>query len=177
MGYPLEKIRNIGVMAHIDAGKTTVTERILYYTGKTHKIGEVHTGESQMDWMDLEKERGITITAASTFCSWRDHQINIIDTPGHIDFTVEVERSLRILDGAIGIFCAVAGVESQSEAVWKQANRYNVPRIVFINKMDRTGADFVRVVDEMHRRLGANVVPIQYPLGEEDSFKGIIDLI
>jgi elongation factor G len=177
MGYPLEKIRNIGVMAHIDAGKTTVTERILYYTGKTHKIGEVHTGESQMDWMDLEKERGITITAASTFCSWRDHQINIIDTPGHIDFTVEVERSLRILDGVIGIFCAVAGVESQSEAVWKQANRYNVPRIVFINKMDRAGADFVRVVDEMHRCLGANAVPLQYPLGEEDSFKGIIDLI
>lgn len=177
MGYPLEKIRNIGVMAHIDAGKTTVTERILYYTGKTHKIGEVHTGESQMDWMDLEKERGITITAASTFCSWRDHQINIIDTPGHIDFTVEVERSLRILDGVIGIFCAVAGVESQSEAVWKQANRYNVPRIVFINKMDRAGADFVKVVDEMHRCLGANAVPLQYPLGEEDSFKGIIDLI
>ncbi len=177
MGNPVEKIRNIGVMAHIDAGKTTVTERILYYTGKTHKIGEVHTGESQMDWMDLEKERGITITAASTFCSWRDHQINIIDTPGHIDFTVEVERSLRILDGVIGIFCAVAGVESQSEAVWKQANRYNVPRIVFVNKMDRTGADFVRVVDEIHRCLGANAVPLQYPFGEEDSFKGIIDLI
>ena len=173
----MERIRNIGLMAHIDAGKTTTTERILYYSGKTHKLGEVHTGESQMDWMELEKERGITITAASTFCTWRDHRINIIDTPGHVDFTVEVERSLRILDGAIVIFCAVSGVESQSETVWKQANRYNVPRLVFINKMDRNGAGFLRVVEELHRKLGANAVPVQYPVGGEGSFRGLVDLV
>ena len=177
MGYPLESIRNIGVMAHIDAGKTTVTERILYYTGKTRRIGEVHNGNSQMDWMELERERGISITAASTSCSWRGCQINIIDTPGHVDFTVEVERSLRILDGAIVVFCAVAGVESQSEAVWRQASRYRVPRLVFINKMDRTGADFQRVVEELRGQLAANAVPIQYPLGGEDDFQGIVDLV
>ncbi len=177
MGHQLERIRNIGLMAHIDAGKTTTTERMLFYTGRTHRMGEVHAGESQMDWMDLEKERGITITAASTFCTWKDHQINIIDTPGHVDFTVEVERSLRILDGAIGIFCAVAGVESQSETVWKQANRYGVPRLVFINKLDRTGANFDRVVDELHSRLGANAVPLQIPVGIEEDFKGVVDLV
>ncbi len=140
--FPLSSIRNIGIMAHIDAGKTTTTERILFYTGRTHRLGEVHDGEAKMDWMDLEKERGITITAAATFCEWRGVQVNIIDTPGHVDFTVEVERSLRVLDGAIGVFCAVSGVEPQSETVWKQANRYNVPRIAFVNKMDRTGARF-----------------------------------
>jgi len=177
MGHQLERIRNIGLMAHIDAGKTTTTERMLFYAGRTHRMGEVHTGESQMDWMELEKERGITITAASTFCTWKDRQINIIDTPGHVDFTVEVERSLRILDGAIGIFCAVAGVESQSETVWKQANRYGVPRLVFVNKMDRAGSDFDRVVNELHGRLGANAVPMQIPVGLGDEFRGIVDLI
>jgi elongation factor G len=177
MSIPLERIRNIGLMAHVDAGKTTTTERILYYTGKTRKMGEVHTGQSQMDWMDLEKERGITITAASTVCSWRNHQVNLIDTPGHVDFTVEVERSLRVLDGAIGIFCAVAGVQSQSETVWKQANRYRVPRLVFINKMDRAGADFPAVVEELHGRLGANAVPLQYPMNKGDDFVGLIDLV
>jgi elongation factor G len=175
--FPLSSIRNIGIMAHIDAGKTTTTERILYYTGKTHKIGEVHDGDTQMDWMDLEKERGITITAAATFCEWRDVQINIIDTPGHVDFTVEVERSLRVLDGAIGVFSAVEGVEPQSETVWKQANRYNVPRIAFINKMDRVGSRFEEVVQEMHGKLAANAVPINIPIGKEDTFQGIIDLV
>jgi elongation factor G len=174
---PLSSIRNIGIMAHIDAGKTTTTERILYYTGRTHKLGEVHDGEAKMDWMELEKERGITITAAATFCTWRGVQINIIDTPGHVDFTVEVERSLRVLDGAIGVFCAVAGVEPQSETVWKQANRYEVPRLAFINKMDRVGARFSSVVQEMHTKLGANAVPIQLPLGAEADFIGAVDLV
>ncbi len=173
----LGKIRNIGIMAHIDAGKTTTTERILYYTGKTHKMGEVHAGEAKMDWMELEKERGITITAAATYCSWKGYQINIIDTPGHVDFTAEVERSLRVLDGAIGIFCSVSGVESQSETVWRQANKYRIPRLVFINKMDRPGADFQSVVKELHSRLGANAIPIQIPVGEEADFSGIVDLI
>ena len=175
--YPLSSIRNIGIMAHIDAGKTTTTERILYYTGRTHKLGEVHDGEAKMDWMELEKERGITITAAATFCEWRDVQVNIIDTPGHVDFTVEVERSLRVLDGAIGVFCAVAGVEPQSETVWKQATRYNVPRLAFINKMDRVGARFPSVVQEMHARLGANAVPVQLPIGAEAEFIGVVDLV
>ncbi len=173
----LSSIRNIGIMAHIDAGKTTTTERILFYTGRTHKLGEVHDGEAKMDWMDLEKERGITITAAATFCTWRGVQVNIIDTPGHVDFTVEVERSLRVLDGAIGVFCAVSGVEPQSETVWKQANRYEVPRIAFINKMDRVGARFASVVEEMHSKLGANAVPIQIPIGAEAQFTGIVDLV
>ncbi len=164
-------------MAHIDAGKTTTTERILYYTGRTHKIGEVHEGEAEMDWMELERERGITITAAATFCSWKDHQINIIDTPGHVDFTVEVERSLRVLDGAIGVFCAVAGVEPQSETVWKQANKYGVPRLVFVNKMDRVGSRFYEVVEELKSRLGANAVPLQIPIGKESSFAGVVDLV
>ncbi|NOY07876.1 MAG: elongation factor G [Spirochaetes bacterium] len=175
--FPLKKIRNIGIMAHIDAGKTTTTERILYYTGRTHKIGEVHEGDTEMDWMELEKERGITITAAATSCSWKDHQINIIDTPGHVDFTVEVERSLRVLDGAIGVFCAVAGVEPQSETVWKQANKYKVPRLVFINKMDRVGARFYGVVEELGSRLGANALVVQIPIGSESKFKGVVDLI
>jgi len=175
--FPLSSIRNIGIMAHIDAGKTTTTERILYYTGRTHKLGEVHDGDTQMDWMDLEKERGITITAAATFCEWRGVQINIIDTPGHVDFTVEVERSLRVLDGAIGVFSAVEGVEPQSETVWKQASRYKVPRIAFINKMDRVGARFEEVVQEMHSKLGANAVPIQIPIGKEAGFAGLVDLV
>ena len=174
---PLSLIRNIGIMAHIDAGKTTTTERILYYTGRTHKLGEVHDGEAKMDWMELEKERGITITAAATSCSWRGSQINIIDTPGHVDFTVEVERSLRVLDGAIGVFCAVAGVEPQSETVWRQANRYDVPRLAFINKMDRVGARFAGVVQEMHKKLGANAVPVQLPIGAEADFVGVVDLV
>ncbi|MBN2551870.1 MAG: elongation factor G [Spirochaetales bacterium] len=175
--FPLERIRNIGIAAHIDAGKTTTTERILYYAGRTHKMGEVHAGEAEMDWMELEKERGITITAAATFCSWRDCQINIIDTPGHVDFTAEVERSLRVLDGVIGVFCAVRGVEPQSETVWKQAGRYKIPRIVFINKMDRTGARFEEVIEELHRRLGANATAIQIPIGSESDFVGLIDLV
>jgi elongation factor G len=175
--YPLSSIRNIGIMAHIDAGKTTTTERILYYTGRTHKLGEVHDGEAKMDWMDLEKERGITITAAATFCEWRDVQVNIIDTPGHVDFTVEVERSLRVLDGAIGVFCAVAGVEPQSETVWKQATRYNVPRLAFVNKMDRVGARFPSVVQDLHAKLGANAVPVQLPIGKEAAFVGVVDLV
>jgi elongation factor G len=175
--FPLASIRNIGIMAHIDAGKTTTTERILFYTGRTHRLGEVHDGEAKMDWMDLEKERGITITAAATSCEWRGVQVNIIDTPGHVDFTVEVERSLRVLDGAIGVFCAVSGVEPQSETVWKQANRYEVPRIAFINKMDRTGARFSSVVEEMRRKLGANAVPIQLPIGAEGAFSGLVDLV
>ena len=173
----LEKTRNIGIMAHIDAGKTTTTERILYYTGVSHKIGEVHDGAATMDWMVQEQERGITITSAATTCFWRDHRINIIDTPGHVDFTIEVERSLRVLDGAVAVFCSVGGVEPQSETVWRQADKYGVPRIAFVNKMDRTGADFQRGIDMMSERLGANPVPIQLPIGKEDGFKGHIDLV
>jgi elongation factor G len=173
----LLKTRNIGIIAHIDAGKTTITERILYYTGRVHKMGEVHNGEATMDWMLEEKERGITITSAVTSCLWRDHAINIIDTPGHVDFTIEVERSLRVLDGAIGVFCAVGGVEPQSETVWHQADRYKVPKIAFINKMDRIGADFFRVVEMIKERLGATPLILQLPWGAEDSFSGIIDLI
>src|SRR5512146_2875158 len=172
--FPLEKIRNIGIIAHIDAGKTTTTERILFYTGRTYKIGEVHEGTATMDWMEQERERGITITAAATTASWRDHQINIIDTPGHVDFTVEVERSLRVLDGGIVVFDAVAGVEPQSETVWRQADRYNVPRVCFMNKMDRAGAGFERTVDTMRDRVGARPVPVQIPLGAEADFAGVI---
>ncbi len=175
--FPLERTRNIGIMAHIDAGKTTTTERILYYTGRTHKIGEVHEGAAVMDWMEQEQERGITITSAATACEWKDHRINIIDTPGHVDFTVEVERSLRVLDGAIAVFDSVAGVEPQSETVWRQADKYNVPRIAFINKMDRTGADFEMSVRTIRERLGANPLPIQLPIGSEDQLKGVVDLI
>jgi elongation factor G len=175
--FPLEKTRNIGIMAHIDAGKTTTTERILYYTGRTHKMGEVHEGAAVMDWMEQEQERGITITSAATACEWKGHRINIIDTPGHVDFTAEVERSLRVLDGAIAVFDAVAGVEPQSETVWRQADKYRVPRIAFINKMDRIGADFASSVETMRDRLGANPLPIQLPIGAEDQFVGVIDLI
>ena len=174
---PLEKIRNIGIAAHIDAGKTTTTERILFYTGKTHKIGETHDGAAVTDFMEQEKERGITIQSAAVTAEWKGHQINIIDTPGHVDFTIEVERSLRVLDGVVAVFCAVGGVQSQSETVWRQANRYEVPRMVFVNKMDRTGADFYRVVDQIKNRLGANAVPIQLPIGAEDDFVGVIDLM
>lgn len=174
---PLEKIRNIGIAAHIDAGKTTTTERILFYTGKTHKIGEVHDGAAVTDFMEQERERGITIQSAAVTAEWKGHQINIIDTPGHVDFTIEVERSLRVLDGVVAVFCAVGGVQSQSETVWRQANRYEVPRMVFVNKMDRTGADFYRVVDQIKNRLGANAVPIQLPIGAEDKFTGLIDLM
>jgi elongation factor G len=174
---PLERTRNIGIMAHIDAGKTTTTERILYYTGKTHKIGEVDEGSTEMDWMEQEKERGITITSAATTCFWNDYRINIIDTPGHVDFTVEVERSLRVLDGAIAVFDAVAGVEPQSETVWRQADKYRVPRLAFINKMDRTGADFDRAVAMIAERLGANPVCVQLPYGKEDKLKGVIDIL
>jgi len=173
----LNKVRNIGIMAHIDAGKTTTTERILYYTGKTHRIGEVHDGGATMDWMEQEKERGITITSAATTAFWQGHQINIIDTPGHVDFTVEVERSLRVLDGAVALFCAVGGVEPQSETVWRQADKYKVPRIAFINKMDRIGADFFHAVEMMKLRLGANAIPITLPIGEGDMFTGVIDLV
>jgi len=175
--FPLEKTRNIGIMAHIDAGKTTTTERILYYTGRTHKIGEVHEGAATMDWMEQEQERGITITSAATACEWLGHRINIIDTPGHVDFTVEVERSLRVLDGAVAVFDSVAGVEPQSETVWRQADKYSVPRIAYINKMDRTGADFYRSVETIKDRLGANAVPIQLPIGAEGEFAGIVDLV
>ena len=174
---PLEKTRNIGIMAHIDAGKTTTTERILYYTGVSHKMGEVHEGTATMDWMEQEQERGITITSAATTCFWRDHRINLIDTPGHVDFTIEVERSLRVLDGVVAVFCAVGGVEPQSETVWRQADRYRVPRIAFVNKMDRVGADFERVVRMMRERLGANPVAVQLPLGREDGFRGVVDLV
>lgn len=174
---PLEKTRNIGIMAHIDAGKTTTTERILYYTGVSHKIGEVHDGTATMDWMEQEQERGITITSAATTCTWDDHRINIIDTPGHVDFTIEVERSLRVLDGSVAVFCSVGGVEPQSETVWRQADKYRVPRIAFINKMDRVGADFFRGVGMIRDRLKANPVPIQLPIGVEDTFKGVIDLV
>ena len=175
--FSLEKTRNIGIMAHIDAGKTTTTERILYYTGRSHKMGEVHEGAATMDWMEQEQERGITITSAATTCEWADHRINIIDTPGHVDFTVEVERSLRVLDGAIALFDSVAGVEPQSETVWRQADKYHVPRIAYINKMDRIGADFEQGVQTMIDRLGAHPVPIQLPIGAEGDFLGIIDLI
>ncbi|GFK96108.1 Elongation factor G [Fundidesulfovibrio magnetotacticus] len=174
---PIERQRNIGIMAHIDAGKTTTTERILFYTGVSHKIGEVHDGQATMDWMVQEQERGITITSAATTCFWRDHRINIIDTPGHVDFTIEVERSLRVLDGAVAVFDAVAGVEPQTETVWRQAERYRVPRMCFVNKMDRIGADFFRCVDMVKQRLGAKAVPLQIPIGREDEFKGIVDLI
>src|SRR6202163_390121 len=173
----LGRTRNIGIMAHIDAGKTTTTERILYYTGRTYKIGEVHEGAATMDWMEQEQERGITITSAATTAEWKGHRINIIDTPGHVDFTVEVERSLRVLDGAIALFDSVAGVEPQSETVWRQANKYHVPRIAYINKMDRIGADFQRGVQTMIDRLGAHPVPIQLPIGGEAEFEGIIDLV
>ncbi|MEC7885184.1 MAG: elongation factor G [Pseudomonadota bacterium] len=181
---PLERYRNIGIMAHIDAGKTTTTERVLFYTGLSHKIGEVHDGAAVMDWMEQEQERGITITSAATTCFWKgmdasfeEHRINIIDTPGHVDFTIEVERSLKVLDGACAVFCAVGGVEPQSETVWRQANKYAVPRIAFINKMDRSGADFLRVVEQIKSRLGSNPIPIQIPIGKEDNFQGIVDLI
>ncbi|MGM0420160.1 MAG: elongation factor G [Bacillota bacterium] len=175
--FPLKRTRNIGIMAHIDAGKTTTTERILYYTGRVHKMGETHEGASVMDWMEQEQERGITITSAATTCQWQDHRINIIDTPGHVDFTVEVERSLRVLDGAIALFCSVGGVEPQSETVWRQADKYKVPRIAFVNKMDRMGADYFRVIKMMRERLGANAIPIQLPMGSEDAFEGVIDLV
>ncbi|NLO89521.1 MAG: elongation factor G [Clostridia bacterium] len=175
--FPLEKVRNIGLMAHIDAGKTTTTERILFYTGRVHKMGEVHEGSATMDWMEQEQERGITISSAATTCYWKDHRINIIDTPGHVDFTVEVERSLRVLDGAIAVFCAVGGVEPQSETVWRQADKYHVPRIAYVNKMDRVGADFLRVVKMIADRLGANPVPIQLPIGVEENFVGVVDLV
>ena len=173
--FPLERTRNIGIMAHIDAGKTTLTERILYYTGRTYKLGDTHDGTATMDWMEQEQERGITITSAATTTQWNENRINIIDTPGHVDFTVEVERSLRVLDGAIGVFCAKGGVEPQSETVWRQADKYEVPRMAFVNKMDIMGADFFNVVDMIKDRLGANAVPVQIPIGVEDSFKGIID--
>ncbi|MFQ5432240.1 MAG: elongation factor G [Nitrospinota bacterium] len=173
----LEKVRNIGIIAHIDAGKTTTTERILFYTGRTHKIGEVHDGTATMDWMEQEQERGITITSAATTCSWREHRVNIIDTPGHVDFTMEVERSLRVLDGAVGVFCAVGGVEPQSETVWRQADKYKVPRIAFINKMDRVGADYFGVIKQINERLGANTLVMQIPVGKEDNFTGVVDLV
>ena len=175
--HPLDKVRNIGIMAHIDAGKTTTSERILFYTGRTHRLGEVHEGAATMDWMEEEQERGITITSAATTCQWKGHRINLIDTPGHVDFTVEVERSLRVLDGAVAVFCAKGGVEPQSETVWRQANKYHVPRIAYVNKMDITGADFHRVVEMMRQRLGTHAVPIQLPIGKEASFRGIIDLV
>ena len=181
---PLNRYRNIGICAHVDAGKTTTTERILFYTGVSHKIGEVHDGAATMDWMEQEQERGITITSAATTTFWQgmdqqydQHRINIIDTPGHVDFTIEVERSLRVLDGAVVVFCGSSGVEPQSETVWRQANKYEVPRIVFVNKMDRAGADFDSVCNQIRKRLGASVVPIQYNIGAEDNFKGVVDLI
>jgi elongation factor G len=181
---PIERYRNIGIMAHIDAGKTTTTERVLFYTGVSHKIGEVHDGAAVMDWMEQEQERGITITSAATTCFWSgmdqqydEHRINIIDTPGHVDFTIEVERSLRVLDGAVTVLCSVGGVEPQTETVWRQGNKYNVPRMVFVNKMDRAGADFLRVIDQVRERLGANPVPVQLPIGAEEHFKGVVDLI
>jgi len=173
----LGKTRNIGVMAHIDAGKTTTTERILYYTGVSHRMGEVHDGAATMDYMEQEQERGITITSAATTCFWREHRINLIDTPGHVDFTVEVERSLRVLDGAVVVFCAVGGVEPQSETVWHQADKYRVPRVAFVNKMDRSGADYDRVLEMIRVRLGARPIALQYPIGSEDSFVGVVDLV
>ncbi|MGI9257450.1 MAG: elongation factor G, partial [Gammaproteobacteria bacterium] len=181
---PIERYRNIGIMAHIDAGKTTTTERILFYTGVSHKIGEVHDGAAVMDWMEQEQERGITITSAATTCFWKgmdaslpEYRINIIDTPGHVDFTIEVERSLRVLDGAVAVFCSVGGVEPQSETVWRQANRYGVPRLAFINKMDRTGADYFRVVEQIKERLKGKPVPLQIPIGAEEHFEGVVDLV
>ena len=181
---PIERYRNIGISAHIDAGKTTTTERILFYTGVSHKMGEVHDGATVMDWMEQERERGITITSAATTCFWKgmddnypEHRINIIDTPGHVDFTIEVERSMRVLDGACMVYCAVGGVQPQSETVWRQANKYGVPRLAFVNKMDRQGADFFKVYDQMRQRLKANPVPIQIPIGAEDKFEGVIDLV
>ena len=181
---PLELYRNIGICAHVDAGKTTTTERVLFYTGISHKIGEVHDGAAVMDWMEQEQERGITITSAATTCFWegtakqfKQHRFNIIDTPGHVDFTIEVERSLRVLDGAVVVFCGSSGVEPQSETVWRQANRYEVPRIAFINKMDRAGADFLNVVNEIKDKLNAKPVPLQIPIGAEENFKGVVDLI
>ena len=181
---PITQYRNIGIIAHIDAGKTTTTERILFYTGVSYKIGEVHDGAAVMDWMEQEQERGITITSAATTCFWSgmdqqfdQHRINIIDTPGHVDFTIEVERSLRVLDGACAVFDAVSGVEPQSETVWRQANKYHVPRMVFVNKMDRTGADFLRVVDQIGERLGSNPVPVQLNIGVEENFRGVVDLV
>src|SRR3989454_11926933 len=175
--HELKKIRNIGIMAHIDAGKTTTTERILYYTGVAHKMGEVHDGTTVMDYMEQERERGITITSAATVCEWRDHRLNLIDTPGHVDFTIEVERSLRVLDGAVAVFDSVQGVEPQSETVWRQADKYRVPRIAFMNKMDRMGADFYMSVKSLVERLGANPIPIQLPIGREADFRGCIDLV
>ena len=181
---PIKRYRNIGICAHVDAGKTTTTERVLFYTGISHKIGEVHDGAATMDWMEQEQERGITITSAATTCFWQgmdkqypEHRINIIDTPGHVDFTIEVERSLRVLDGAVVVFCGSSGVEPQSETVWRQANKYEVPRMVFVNKMDRAGANFLRVVNQIKNRLGATAVPIQLPIGAEDEFAGLVDLI
>ncbi|MCU0970843.1 MAG: GTP-binding protein, partial [Gammaproteobacteria bacterium] len=181
---PIERYRNVGIMAHIDAGKTTTTERVLFYTGVSHKMGEVHEGTATMDWMEQEQERGITITSAATTCFWSgmaqqfpEHRVNIIDTPGHVDFTIEVERSLRVLDGACAVFCAVGGVEPQSETVWRQANKYGVPRLAFVNKMDRIGADFLRVVKQVKDRLGATPVPLQLPIGAEENFKGVVDLV
>src|ERR1700693_2783404 len=174
---PLEKVRNIGIMAHIDAGTTTTTDRILYYTGRTYKIGEVHEGTAVMDWMEQEQERGITITSAATTCEWNGHTINIIDTPGHVDFTAEVERSLRVLDGAVAVLDAVAGVQPQSETVWRQADKYKVPRVCFINKMDRVGADFFMSVDTIKSKLGARPLPIHLPIGAEDKFRGMVDLV
>src|SRR5210317_2341257 len=175
--YTLEKYRNIGIMAHIDAGKTTTTERILYYTGVSHKIGEVHDGAATMDWMEQEQERGITITSAATTCFWKEHRVNIIDTPGHVDFTIEVERSLKVLDGSVAVFCSVGGVEPQSETVWRQADKYGVPKMAFINKMDRIGADFFGTVDMMKERLNANPLLLQLPVGQGENFTDVIDLI
>ena len=174
---PLHMVRNIGIAAHIDAGKTTTSERILFFTGVSHKIGETHEGTATMDWMAQEKERGITITSAATTCFWKNHQINLIDTPGHVDFTIEVERSMRVLDGAVAVFCSVGGVQPQSETVWRQSNKYHVPRIVFVNKMDRVGANFYNVEQQIKDRLKANPVPLQIPIGAEDDFKGVVDLI
>ncbi|MCE9569413.1 MAG: GTP-binding protein, partial [Rhodocyclales bacterium] len=181
---PIERYRNIGISAHIDAGKTTTTERILFYTGVNHKIGEVHDGAATMDWMEQEQERGITITSAATTCFWKgmganfpEHRVNIIDTPGHVDFTIEVERSMRVLDGACMVYCAVGGVQPQSETVWRQANRYGVPRLAFVNKMDRQGADFFKVHDQMRMRLKANPIPLQIPIGAEEKFEGVVDLV
>ena len=175
--HTLDKYRNIGIMAHIDAGKTTTTERVLYYTGKSHKIGEVHDGAATMDWMEQEQERGITITSAATTCFWKDHRVNIIDTPGHVDFTIEVERSLKVLDGAVAVFDGVAGVEPQSETVWRQADKYKVPRICFVNKLDRTGADFFRCVEMIKDRLGAKPLVMQIPVGIESSLLGVVNLV
>jgi len=182
--HPLSRYRNIGIVAHVDAGKTTTTERVLFYTGVSHKIGEVHDGAATMDWMEQEQERGITITSAATTCFWSgmdkqydEHRINIIDTPGHVDFTIEVERSLRVLDGAVVVLCGSSGVQPQTETVWRQANRYEVPRMIFVNKMDRAGADFLKVVEQVKDRLGANPVPMQLAIGAEEEFKGVVDLV